>query len=164
MMESMGRSVLDTPWVHETSATPARVLWRWDSVMASSALKSALRSTACMQAVDLKTKLLLRSAAARWLSAGPVHEAAFDQQEHEIERVAERAGREDRRIHARHVKQLLRFEHTLAEPVGRADEHFRHDDDDERQRYTVAQADEGLRQRLQQHHVEQHTGPRSAHH
>src|ERR1700704_1850680 len=51
---------VDSPWVHDTSATPARVLWRWDNVMASSALKSALRSTACTQAVDLKTKLLLR--------------------------------------------------------------------------------------------------------
>src|ERR1700716_2492535 len=60
MMESKSRGVLDTPWVHDTSATPARVLWRWDNVMASSALKSALRSTACTQAVDLKTKLLLR--------------------------------------------------------------------------------------------------------
>src|ERR1019366_5029206 len=49
-----------TPWVHDTSATPARVLWRWESVMASSALRSGLRSTACMQAVDLKTKLHLR--------------------------------------------------------------------------------------------------------
>src|SRR5258708_5118154 len=58
-IESRSR-VLDTPWVHDTSATPARVLWRWDNVMASSALKSALRSTACMQAVDLNTKLLLR--------------------------------------------------------------------------------------------------------
>src|SRR3984893_12956497 len=48
------------PWVHDTSATPARVLWRWDNVMASSALRSGLRSTACMQAVDLKTKLHLR--------------------------------------------------------------------------------------------------------
>ena len=48
------------PWVHDTSATPARVLWRWDNVMASSALRSALRSTGCMQPVDLKTKLRLR--------------------------------------------------------------------------------------------------------
>src|SRR4030081_1813556 len=38
----------------------ARVLWRWDNVMASSALRSALRFTACMQAVNLKTKLRLR--------------------------------------------------------------------------------------------------------
>ena len=51
-------------WVHDTSATPARVLWRWDNVMASSALRSALRSTACMQAVNLKTKLRLRSTGA----------------------------------------------------------------------------------------------------
>src|SRR5258705_11838858 len=59
-MEPRSRSVLDTPWVHETSAAPARVLWRWDNVMASSALRSALRSTGCMQPVDLKTKLRLR--------------------------------------------------------------------------------------------------------
>ena len=58
MNKSEGRGVLDTPWVHDTSATPARVLWRWD--MASSALRSALRSTGCMQPVDLKTKLRLR--------------------------------------------------------------------------------------------------------
>src|ERR1700694_6210580 len=54
-----GRGVW-VPWVHDTSATPARVLWRWDNVMASSALRSALRFTACMQAVNLKTKLRLR--------------------------------------------------------------------------------------------------------
>jgi hypothetical protein len=33
----------EAPWAHDTSATPANVLWRWDDVMASSALKSALR-------------------------------------------------------------------------------------------------------------------------
>src|ERR1700681_498205 len=61
---------VDGSWVHDTSATPARVLWRWDNVMASSALRSALRSTACMQAVDLKTKLHLRSTAHRRGSVG----------------------------------------------------------------------------------------------
>ncbi len=69
-MKSRSRSVLDTPWVHDTSATPARVLWRWDNVMASSASKSELRSTACMQAVDLKTKLLLRSTGRHRRSVG----------------------------------------------------------------------------------------------
>src|ERR1700735_4965483 len=49
------------PWAPDTSATPARVLWRWDNVMASSALRSALRFTVYMQAVNLKTKLRLRS-------------------------------------------------------------------------------------------------------
>ena len=39
-----------------------KVLSRWDNVMASSALKSALRYTACMQAVYLKTKLRLHLA------------------------------------------------------------------------------------------------------
>src|ERR1700730_1159475 len=58
------------PWVHDTSATPARVLWRWENVMASSALKSALRSTACMQAVDLKTILHLRLTERRRRSVG----------------------------------------------------------------------------------------------
>ena len=58
------------PWVHDTSATPARVLWRWDNVMASSALKSALRSTGCMQPVDLKTKLRLRLTGRRRRSVG----------------------------------------------------------------------------------------------
>src|SRR5258705_13788916 len=65
-----GRGVLDTPWVHDKRATPDRVLWRWDNVMASSALRSALRSTACMQAVDLKTKLHLRSTGRRRRSIG----------------------------------------------------------------------------------------------
>src|ERR1700761_3421539 len=51
--------------VHDTSATPAKVLSRWENVMASSALKSALRYTACMQAVYLKTKLRLHSAGYR---------------------------------------------------------------------------------------------------
>ena len=62
--------VSEGAWVHETSATPARVLWRWDSVMASSALRSALRFTACMQAVNLKTKLRLRSTGRRRRSVG----------------------------------------------------------------------------------------------
>ena len=53
-----------------TSATPARVLLRWDDVMASSALKSALRSTACMQAVDLKTILHWRLTERRRRSVG----------------------------------------------------------------------------------------------
>ena len=70
VIEPRSRGVLDTPWVHDTSATPARVLWRWDNVMASSASKSELRSTACMQAVDLKTKLLLRSTGRRRRSVG----------------------------------------------------------------------------------------------
>ena len=69
-LNSRSRGVLDTPWVHETSATPARVLWRWDNVMASSALRSALRSTACMQAVNLKTKLRLRLTGRRRRSVG----------------------------------------------------------------------------------------------
>jgi hypothetical protein len=69
-LRSSGLPLLDTPWVHDTSATPARVLWRWDNVMASSALRSALRSTACMQAVDLKTKLHLRSTGRRRRSVG----------------------------------------------------------------------------------------------
>jgi hypothetical protein len=46
------------------------VLWRWDNVMASSALKSALRYTACMQAVYLKIKLPLHSAGRRRRSIG----------------------------------------------------------------------------------------------
>src|SRR3954453_9211521 len=64
VIEPISRGVLDTPWVHDASATPARVLWRWDNVMASSALKSALRFTACMQAVNLK-RILRRCLAGR---------------------------------------------------------------------------------------------------
>src|SRR5437870_4288189 len=69
-MTWIGRGVLDTPWAHDTSATSARVLWRWDNVMASSALKSALRFTACMQAVNLKTNLRLSSTERHRRSAG----------------------------------------------------------------------------------------------
>jgi hypothetical protein len=29
--ETSALEVIDTPWVHDTSATPARVLWRWDT-------------------------------------------------------------------------------------------------------------------------------------
>src|SRR5258705_10680192 len=36
-------------------------LWRWDNVMASSALRSALRSTACMKAVEFQSNLHLPS-------------------------------------------------------------------------------------------------------
>jgi hypothetical protein len=70
MIKPRGRGVLDTPWAHDTSATPARVLRRWDNVMASSALKSELRSTGCMQPVDLKTKLRLRLTGRRRRSVG----------------------------------------------------------------------------------------------
>jgi hypothetical protein len=75
----------------------------------------------------------------------PVHEAPLDQEEQKVQRVAKRAGSKNRRIHTGHVEQLLRLEHALAESVGRTDEHLGDDDDDERQRYTVAQAHEGLR-------------------
>src|SRR6476620_1704730 len=64
------RGVLDPPSVHDASATPAMVLWRWDNVMASSALKSALRYTACVQAVYLKIKLPLDSAGRHRRSVG----------------------------------------------------------------------------------------------
>src|SRR6476620_6950314 len=64
------RGVLDPPSVHDASATPAMVLWRWDNVMASSALKSALRYTACVQAVYLQIKLPLDSAGRHRRSVG----------------------------------------------------------------------------------------------
>src|SRR4051812_12653901 len=70
MIEPRSRGVLDTPSVHDASATPAMVLWRWDNVMTSSVLKSALRYTACMQAVYLKTKLPQHSAGRRRQSVG----------------------------------------------------------------------------------------------
>src|SRR5262249_47707642 len=59
----------------------------------------------------------------------PVNERALDQQKHEIEAVAQPAGREDRRVHVGHGEQLLRLEHALTEAVGRADEHLGHDHD-----------------------------------
>src|SRR4029453_8049440 len=70
VIDRKGRGVLDAPWVHDASATPVRVLLRWDDVMASSALKSALRSTAGMPAVDLKTILHRRLAERRRRSVG----------------------------------------------------------------------------------------------
>src|SRR6266436_2324467 len=75
----------------------------------------------------------------------PVDELALDQQKHEIEAVAQGAGREDRRVHVGHGEQLLRLEHALPEAVGRADEHLGHDHDHERQGDAIAQPDEGLR-------------------
>src|SRR4051794_41797662 len=48
----------------------ARVLWRWDNVMASSALRSALRFTVCMQTVNLKTRLHRRLSGHRQRSVG----------------------------------------------------------------------------------------------
>src|SRR5258707_5890456 len=72
------------------------------------------------------------------LFARPVHEAPFDREKEEIETIAERAGGEDRCIHVGHVEQLLRLEHTLAKPVGRADEHLGDDHDHQRQRNAVA--------------------------
>jgi len=43
-----------------------------------------------------------------------MQEAALDHREQEVERVAERARCKDRRIHARHIEQLLGLEHALA--------------------------------------------------
>jgi hypothetical protein len=56
------------------------------------------------------------------LFPGPMDETPLNQQEHEIETIAERAGGKNRRVHAWHVEQLLRLEYTVAEPVLRADE------------------------------------------
>src|ERR1700674_2802005 len=86
----------------------------------------------------------------------PMDEAALDHEEQEIEPIAERAGRKDRRVHVGHGEQLLRLEHPMAEAVDRSDEHLGDHDDHQRQRYAVAQPDEGLRQRLEQHDVDQH--------
>src|SRR5437588_2352732 len=58
------------------------------------------------------------------LLARPVNEPALDQEKQQIEAVAQRAGRENRRIHVGHREQLLGFEHPVTEPVGRADEHL----------------------------------------
>src|ERR1700730_15983044 len=97
------------------------------------------------------------------LLARPMHEATLDREEQEIEAIAERAGGEDRGIHVRHVKQLLRLEHALPESVGRADEHLGNHHDHQRQPHAVAQADKSLRQRFQQHYVPQHPDAGCAH-
>jgi hypothetical protein len=94
--------------------------------------------------------------------ARPVNEPALDHQKEQIEAVAQCSRREDRGIHVRHCKQLLRFTHAVAEPVGGTDEHLGHHDG--RERDAVAQADESLRQRLQQHHVGEHVKARRSHH
>ncbi len=59
----------------------------------------------------------------------------------------------------RHLEQHLRIEHPLAEAVGRADEHLGHHDDDQREGDAGAHADEGLRQRFEQRHVDHDAQP-----
>src|SRR6266404_73729 len=98
------------------------------------------------------------------LLARPMHEATLDREEQEIEAIAERACGKDRGIHIGHVEQLLRLEHTLAESIGRTDEHLGDDDDHQRQRNTIAQPDECLRQRFQQHHIPEHPDAGCTHH
>jgi hypothetical protein len=46
----------------------------------------------------------------------PAGEGAFDQEEHEGEPVAERAGSEDRGVHVGAFEQLLRLEHAVPRP------------------------------------------------
>src|SRR5271155_2906766 len=127
----------------------------------STGLTTRSRISRANSRADLRVRLM--SAMECDLLAGPVYEAPLDHEEQQIEAIAEHAGGEYSRIHAGHVEQLLRLEHAVAETVLRADEHFGDHDDDERQRDTVAQADEGLRQRFQQHDVEQYAQPRRPH-
>src|SRR5688572_19412777 len=81
----------------------------------------------------------VRVSSAICLLAGPVNEIPLDQQEEQVQAVTEGACGKDRRVHVGHVEQLLRLEHPMPKAVGRADEHFGDDDDDERERHAVAQ-------------------------
>ena len=46
-----------------------------------------------------------------------MHKTPLDDQEQEVQAIAESAGREDRGIHLRHGEQLLGFEHAVTETV-----------------------------------------------
>ena len=59
--------------------------------------------------------------------------APFDQQEQQIEPVAKCPGDKDRRIHPGHFEQHLVVEHIVPQTIDRADEHFCHDHDNQRQ-------------------------------
>ena len=80
-----------------------------------------------------------------------MNEAAFNDQKQQVQAIAKRSGGEDRGVHIRHVEQLLRLEHALSEPIGRANEHLGDHNDDQRERHAVSQAHEGLRQRFEPH-------------
>src|SRR5438309_9862272 len=107
----------------------SRGLSRAIAASCASSSSSGLSSRARMRATSSQADFRVRASSAMASLAGPVHEPALDQQEQEIEAIAERTGGKDRRIHVGHGKQLLGFEHALAEAVGRADEHLGDDDD-----------------------------------
>src|SRR6202171_3969996 len=89
----------------------------------SSGLTSRARMSRASSRADFRVRPISVMRIAGLLSR-PVDEAALDQQEEQVQPVAERAGGEDRRIHPRHLEQLLRLEHAVAEAVLRADVHL----------------------------------------
>src|SRR3984893_5142056 len=149
-----------------TSVTIALSLGLTRAIVARWASSTSTGLTALVAISDASSTAVLRlrlSVMLDFLLARPVHEATLDREKEEIEAIAERAGGEDRGIHVGHIEQLLRLEHALAKPVGRADEHLGDHDDHQRQRHAVAQSDKSLRQRFQQHHVPQHPDAGCAH-
>src|SRR5271154_1115349 len=88
----------------------------------SSGLTARVRISRASSRADLRTRVL-SFMASLWqlhlavLFPGPMHEAPLYEQEEEVESIAERAGGENRRIHPRHVEQLLRLENAVAESV-----------------------------------------------
>src|SRR5713101_3844616 len=130
-----------------TSVTMALSLGFTRAIVARCASSTSTGLTTLVAIRDASSTAVLRfrvSVISDPLLARPMHEAPLDREEQKIEPIAERAGGEDRGIHVGHVEQLLRLEHALPKPVGRADEHLGDDDDHQRQRNAVAQSDEGL--------------------
>src|SRR6185295_8136817 len=88
--------------------------------------------------------------------SAPVNQLLLDQQEQQIQQIAQRPGDQNRAVHLLDVEHLLRVDDAVAQAVLRADEHLGHDHDNQRHRHRAAQADEGLCQALHQHHVLEH--------
>src|SRR6202158_2300171 len=137
-----------------TSVTRALSLGFTREIVARCESSTSTGLTALVAISDASSTAVLRlRRSVMSLPARPVYEATLDGEEQEVEAIAERAGGEDRGIHVGHVEQLLRLEHALAEPVGRADEHLGDHHDHQRQRYAVTHSHHSLRQGIQQTHI-----------
>src|SRR5450432_112185 len=98
------------------------------------------------------------------LSPAPVDDAPLEDQEQNVERVAEDARGQDRGIHAFHVQYLLRVDDAMAEPIVGADEHLGDDHDHQRHRHRRAQSHERRLQALPDQDVLEDLPARRAHH
>src|ERR1700704_2261219 len=122
-------SFADARAASATSVTMALSLGLTRAIVARWASSTSTGLTTLVAISDASSTAVLRlrlSVMLDFLLARPVHEATLDREKEEIEAIAERAGGEDRGIHVGHIEQLLRLEHALAKPVGRADEHLGH--------------------------------------